>query len=61
VHVVLSGAGRVGVSVDGRGRRPLHVAASRAYAVVRFAGPPRTHLLELRPEVGVAAYALTFS
>jgi thiol-disulfide isomerase/thioredoxin len=53
------GARRVDVTLDGRRRHALRVAAHRLYEVVRL---PRagSHLLTLRPQPGTQAYAFTF-
>jgi cytochrome c biogenesis protein CcdA/thiol-disulfide isomerase/thioredoxin len=59
VHLVLGGRGTVRVLVDGRERDAVRVDGARLYTLVRL---PRRgeHLLELRLERGLAAYAFTF-
>ena len=59
VFLVLSGNGEVEVLVDGRPERRVHVRGDRLYTLVdRDRGG--NHLLELRFEPGLAAYAFTF-
>jgi hypothetical protein len=59
VYLVLSGRGRVRVSLDGRHERTVAVDAQRLYELAR---PPdlRPHRLTLRPDPGVAAFSFTF-
>jgi cytochrome c biogenesis protein CcdA/thiol-disulfide isomerase/thioredoxin len=63
VYLVLSppssGAGRIQVSVDGRPPRTIAVRTQRLYTLAHFAADD-THVVSLRPEPGVAAYAFTF-
>jgi len=59
VFLVLSGRGTVEVLVDGRPQRRVRVQGDRLYTLVdRARGGD--HLLELRVDAGVAAYAFTF-
>jgi hypothetical protein len=59
VFLVLSGKGSVEVLVDGRRERRVRVRGDRLYTLVdRVHGG--NHLLELRFDPGVAAYAFTF-
>ena len=59
VYLVLSGHGRVRVSLDGRRQRTVSVDAQRLYELAR---PPdlKPHRLTLRPDPGVAAFSFTF-
>jgi cytochrome c biogenesis protein CcdA/thiol-disulfide isomerase/thioredoxin len=60
VFLVLAGSGRVGVLVDGRARRTIHVSGTpRLYTIERFANLERG-LLELRFAPGISGYAFTF-
>jgi hypothetical protein len=63
VHLVLSSPGgaprRLGVTVDGRVRRSVTVREQRLYTLVSLRRPG-DHLLELRFDPGLSAYAFTF-
>ena len=60
IFLVLAGAGRVEVLVDGRSVRNVTVAGQpRLYTLARFI-QPTAGLLELRFSRGLAAYAFTF-
>ena len=59
VFLVLSGTGTVDVLVDGRPERRVQVRGDRLYTLVdRARGGD--HVLELRLDPGLAAYAFTF-
>ena len=59
VFLVLSGSGDVDVVVDGRRERRVRVRGDRLYTLVdRVRGGE--HVLELRLDAGLAAYAFTF-
>jgi cytochrome c biogenesis protein CcdA/thiol-disulfide isomerase/thioredoxin len=59
VHLVLGGRGSVGVFLDGKLQRTVHVAGSRLYTLLRLRSLT-TGLLELRFSPGVRGYAFTF-
>jgi thiol-disulfide isomerase/thioredoxin len=59
VYLVLGGAGRVRVFVDGRPTKTIEVTGDRLYTLLR-GREPRDGLLELRFDPGVNAYAFTF-
>ncbi len=59
VYLVLGGAGRVQVLVDGKPRQVVEVTADRLYALVS-GDDLRDAVLELRFSPGVGAYAFTF-
>jgi cytochrome c biogenesis protein CcdA/thiol-disulfide isomerase/thioredoxin len=59
VFLVLTGAGSVQVLVDGRAERRVRVTGDRLYTLVEREEVD-DHLLELRLDPGLAAYAFTF-
>lgn len=63
VYLVLSppegGPGRVQLSIDGRPPRTLKVTTQRLYTLAHFPGT-ETHVVTLRPQSGVSAFAFTF-
>jgi cytochrome c biogenesis protein CcdA/thiol-disulfide isomerase/thioredoxin len=59
VFLVLTGRGGVDVTVDGRHERRVRLGGDRLYTLVDRAKAGE-HLLELRFDPGVAAYAFTF-
>jgi thiol-disulfide isomerase/thioredoxin len=59
VFLVLAGSGSVQVLVDGRAKRRVRVTGDRLYTLVERE-EVGDHLLELRLEPGLAAYAFTF-
>jgi cytochrome c biogenesis protein CcdA/thiol-disulfide isomerase/thioredoxin len=59
VFLVLTGAGSVQVLVDGRAERRVRVTGDRLYTLVERE-EVGDHLLELRLDPGLAAYAFTF-
>lgn len=59
VHLVLGGRGSVGVFLDGKLQRTVHVDGSRLYTLLQLRSL-RSGLLELRFSPGVRGYAFTF-
>ena len=59
VFLVLAGSGSVQVRVDGRAERRVRVTGDRLYTLVERE-EAEDHLLELRLDPGLAAYAFTF-
>ena len=47
------------ISIDGRPPRTLTVRTQRLYTLAHFPGT-ETHVVTLRPQSGVSAYAFTF-
>ena len=60
VYIVLGGHGTVGVSINGRPTRTLHVDAERLYTVASSPRAARDAILELRFSPGIQAYSFTF-
>jgi thiol-disulfide isomerase/thioredoxin len=59
VYLVLSGRGRVGVTLNGRALRSVRVRTNRLYTLVRLP-QPTDGVLDLRFSPSVAGYAFTF-
>jgi hypothetical protein len=59
VYLVLGGNGDVGVNVDGRATRTVHVTKQRLYTLADFARDG-DHVLRLTFAPGVSGFAFTF-